>query len=569
MIMWGLADLWKQGREGGYSVRHGTRPVRDFAHPLPNRDLAESINGDNENFFEKAFPSLYPYGRGGLEAGKPNAISFREHIRWSLQYFDRRFRKHESFSFVAFGIVQRREALGAVRVQMRRKNFEREAQLMSTITAERLQAARQEEQQGGQTSDPVVRLLKKHVYASSSKVVGSDQSRYLLRSQIWSTTVMLGPPSLWMTINPSDLHDPIVQIFAGEEVDMDRFASNFGPGKDKRAKNVADDPYAAAEYFHFMVRLIFRTLFGVTVTQYQVKSRVGVLGPVSAYFGPVESQGRGTLHLHLLLWLQNAPSADEMRVLLTTEEFRNKVVAFIRANIRAYLPGLDSAKSVKAIPRDPELAFSRLPDPSSPEYDDELQRSELRLARSEQIHTCKRGRCLCPDKHGVLRCKRKAPFDCAPDDFVLPNGKWGPKRLYEYTNGWHPSILLYVRCNNDAKFLTNGSDTKNITFYITSYATKKQGKCFNLSTVLSQAYAYHMNHLDQKYIDSLRDSQRMLLLRIVHAINREQEISAPMVISYLMGWGDVYKSHNYAPVYWSSFVGALLKYYPTLKRTTR
>jgi len=82
------------------------------------------------------------------------------------------------------------------------------------------------------------------VQASASRVLGSDQTRIRLRSQIWSTSIYLNPPSLWITINPCDLHDPIAQIFAGEEIDIDNFVATIGPSKTKRAENIANDPYA-------------------------------------------------------------------------------------------------------------------------------------------------------------------------------------------------------------------------------------------------------------------------------------------------------------------------------------
>jgi hypothetical protein len=103
-------------------------------------------------------------------------------------------------------------------------------------------------------------------------------------------------------------------------------------------------------------------------------------------------------------------------------------------------------------------------------------------------------------------------------------------------NGWIPGILVNGRCNNDRKLLTNGSDTKNITFYVMTYAAKKQHKTHNLSAIMADGYAYHLTHLDSKYIDNLRDTQRLLLFRLVHAINRQQELAAPMVISYMMGY---------------------------------
>jgi len=34
-----------------------------------------------------------------------------------------------------------------------------------------------------------------------------------------------------------------------------------------------------------------------------------------------------------------------------------------------------------------------------------------------------------------------------------------------------------------------------------------------------------------------------------------------------MGWGDTYRSHHYSPVYWSSFISALLKEYPELRKS--
>ncbi|KAJ8590526.1 hypothetical protein M405DRAFT_700228, partial [Rhizopogon salebrosus TDB-379] len=119
------------------------------------------------------------------------------------------------------------------------------------------------------------------------------------------------------------------------------------------------------------------------------------------------------------------------------------------------------------------------------------------------------------------------------------------------------------RCNNDVKILTNGDDTKNLTFYVTAYQTKKQGKNYNISAVMAKGHGFHVERpKDTQYLLGLRDQQRLLLFRVMNAINREQELSAPMVISYLMGWGDTYRSHHYSPIYWSSFVNALRAEHP-------
>ena len=135
------------------------------------------------------------------------------------------------------------------------------------------------------------------------------------------------------------------------------------------------------------------------------------------------------------------------------------------------------------------------------------------------------------------------------------DGHWRAKRLYAYMNGWSPHIAICCRCNNDIKILTNGGDTKNVTWYVTGYAAKKQNKTHNMSAILARGYAFHLDH--SAYVDEIRDNQRLLLFRLVNTINREQELAAPMVVSYLMGWGDVYRSHSYIPIYWSAFNGAI------------
>lgn len=564
LMAWGLSNLWKEGKEGGYAVRHGKRPVNDFGRARQNEQSEATEEESNQpNFFEKAFPCLFPYGEGGIEGEREVSMDFGDHVRWALRYHDQRFRKHETFPFVTFGIQQRRQVLSSARLQMKRRTFERDAQMLSSLTAEKLKRAEEEEEKGLPISDPVVRLLRQHIYATGGRVTGSDQSRYQLRSQIWATSIMLNAPSLWITINPCDLHDPIAQVFAGENIDLDEFDAKLGPSKEKRAQNIAADPYAAAKFFHFLIKTIFETIFGIEVGPQRIETKPGIFGYVSAYFGVVKSQGRGSLHLHLLLWLRNTPPMEEIARLLEKEEFRQRVKTFINANIRAYLPGLESGESIREIPNDVEVAYSRPPKPDSADYVEKVVDLERRVARAKNLHTCGYRQCLIPTKKGFT-CKRRALFDKSDDDFVHEDGQWGMKRLYEFMNAWIPALTVNARCNNDGKLLTNSRETTNVSFYVTAYQTKKQGKNHNMSAILAKGFAYHSER--NTYLNSLRDQQRLLLFRLVHTINREQELAAPMVVSYLMGWGDTYRSHHYVPIYWSSFVSILMKAHPELNK---
>ena len=138
---------------------------------------------------------------------------------------------------------------------------------------------------------------------------------------IWGMCLTLGGPSLWLTINPADIHDPIAQIFVGESIDMDNFNTHLGPDSNHRAENIASNPYAAAEYFNFIINTTLETLFGISKRSSRTNSEIGVLGHLSGYFGVVEAQGRGSLHVHMLLWLANAPNIKEMHEKLQEEVF--------------------------------------------------------------------------------------------------------------------------------------------------------------------------------------------------------------------------------------------------------
>ena len=58
------------------------------------------------------------------------------------------------------------------------------------------------------------------------------------------------------------------------------------------------------------------------------KTLDGVIGPVRAYFGAVEEQGRRTLHLHMMVWLMTPPDVRQLQVLLNDPEWRCRFFRF-------------------------------------------------------------------------------------------------------------------------------------------------------------------------------------------------------------------------------------------------
>ncbi|KAL4077870.1 hypothetical protein J3A83DRAFT_4186142 [Scleroderma citrinum] len=254
---------------------------------------------------------------------KKVALRVNEKLLWNL--------RHSTSPFVAFGITQCHQVLSSTHLQIGWKTFDKDTQLLSTLTLERLQKAWEAEEKNIPVMDPLIQLLQKHVFASEN-------------------------------INLNDLWE------------------KRGPSKEKQAENMASNPYAASKFFHFLIWTILTTLFGIKATTHHVHMQMRIFGGVAGYVGLIKSQGRGTLHLHLLVWLRNMSVSGLMEELLCGEDFHQKVQNFIKENIHAYIPGFKSAEELRKIPNNTEVAYSQPPNPQSPNYDSEIVELECKVA---------------------------------------------------------------------------------------------------------------------------------------------------------------------------------------------
>lgn len=561
LMLWGLYHLWNEGHEGGYLSFYGGDLVNDFGERMPSN--ADPFG--TPNFWERTFPFLFPYGVGGPEAIRPSVLRLKDHIQLLLSSCHHRFRRHSPFLFTAFSILQKREAMYSARIQINEHASARDLALLQQLTPYDLDQARKQEEAHQPITNPLIRTLRKHVLVAGRKITGSNAQRLSWRNQIWSTTLYKNPGTIFVTLNFPDVHDPLTAKFAGIDVDLDHFNPNNGPSKVERACYVAEDPYACAEYHHFLADCVIQYLFNISVSGNKVKSGVGVLGKLDAIYGVWETQNRGSLHLHLLGWSSDAPTCSEMNQKLQDPEFRARLQEFIDSIISAYLPGFESKEVISQMEKDSEVAFSRMPNPYSPSFSQEATDIETRMVRSEQIHNCHSNRCLITNRYGRRVCKRHAPFPTSDVTTVKSDGTWVPKRLASNVVEYSPSVSVACRCNNNCKIMTNGADTLNLSFYITMYPAKKQGKDQNLSALMADGFMYHDSHPNERYQDSIEHDEELLLFRLLHTINSSQSIAAQMVVSLLMGWGDTWKTHTYTKIFWTSFLGHLFQAFPELR----
>ncbi|CAF1337139.1 unnamed protein product [Adineta steineri] len=161
-------------------------------------------------------------------------------------------------------------------------------------------------------------------------VMGSAYSRAALRNQIHGLIFNQGLPSIFMTINPADIHSRVALYFAGVNLDLDTIIPEIIPSTYERAQIIASHPVATARFFNVLISSILKCMV-----------EKGVLGPIKAYFGTVENQGRGSLHLHILMWLDHDLTPSQLKELVQNEEFRKGLLNYLEDIVKQDLSNFD------------------------------------------------------------------------------------------------------------------------------------------------------------------------------------------------------------------------------------
>ncbi|XP_037041958.1 uncharacterized protein LOC119078504 [Bradysia coprophila] len=272
---------------------------------------------DNHLLLLGLFPTLFPYGLGGPDnPDRKNKTSYKMHIQYLLSYQDKRFERHHSFIFVVFNILQRRNACYTAKLMMNQPYSQSYAQQISNVKStdveEALKIISEKNKNTTFKVNPDVNRLVKQVKAVGGNVQGSVQARSKLRVNLHSLIYNKGLPHIFLTINPADTCNPISLYICGVDIDFENVFNKFPSGY-VRSQITASHPVSTATFFNYLIENIISALI-----------MGGVLGPMDSYFGPVESQGRGSLHVHMLLWLLHKLRPKDMMEKIADPEFRKK-----------------------------------------------------------------------------------------------------------------------------------------------------------------------------------------------------------------------------------------------------
>lgn len=371
------------------------------------------------NFEELTFPWLFPYGKSGFSSSRKKKLTLNQYYKARIYNIDPRWRTDISYLMNAVNILEKNTLSQLIGVYMKvHKGFSIESPL---LTARDLQLSEINTQ------------LNENSFMFMKKIRGTAA---YWKNNLFNLLAMIrniGPPSLFITLSANDYHwkelAMTLQLCNENEIDLTSLP-----------KHVQNDPLLTAIHFDRRWRALFK---------YVLKGKTQPLGKVNDYFIRVEFQSRGSPHLHLFLWIDDAPS-------LTSAKHTTEITSYIDKVISTQIPSKES---------DPEL------------HD---------LVTKLQIHShrkyCQRGG----------KCRFHFPYKECPATRILSSIELGTnvkQKFYEtkrsvndtMVNPFNPVILRHWKANMDIQMI---GGPYGIACYICSYICKAEPD--NLKNALAE-----------------------------------------------------------------------------------
>ncbi|TEB18780.1 hypothetical protein FA13DRAFT_1580419, partial [Coprinellus micaceus] len=162
--------------------------------------------------------------------------------------------------FTAFNILQRRSMLRSVAAKTRHSWFKNVAselnQVQSDVAKVVAHKMATETLYDAPLSQHEVKVLSlmKQVQSVTRLVDGSNSSRLSMRNEARSMIISKGLPGFFVTLNPADIYNPIVQLLAGADIDIDHLLPGEVPNSYRQGLLVAKNPFLAAKFFNIYVK---------------------------------------------------------------------------------------------------------------------------------------------------------------------------------------------------------------------------------------------------------------------------------------------------------------------------
>ncbi|XP_044720112.1 ATP-dependent DNA helicase PIF1 [Hirsutella rhossiliensis] len=408
-------------------------------------------------------------GGGSQDLLSSRNMSLRTWADTVLRRHGGRFATHHIFAFLVFNMGVRSRNRRVSMLSVTRKNFRKVERIVRSLTADGLAAARAELESTGKTTDDGVKELLRSLSLYGYRQPMSRELRLSMRHKILALIVRYGVPAIWFTINPNDITNPVKLRLAAYRTRDPEAAEEFLRSLDmsfKRVRLSVSDPMSSAMFFHREMTLFF---------EHYVNAGESVFGRIGHYYGAVETNERGSLHVHGLLWLHGNAHLSSMLSDAHGEEqaaYRERIIRYVDSVFCEDLDqeGFCAVQAERSVTSD----VSSLLD-SAEQFSAGFEEEANFCAGATQIHThsptCVKYSLGNKGRRGDL-CRFKAPWKLVEETTLSQDGVLRIRRTHPMVNRWNKAIAVGLRHNHDISFIATQRKTMALVYYVTNYATK-------------------------------------------------------------------------------------------------
>ena len=553
------------------------------------------------NYFAEAFRFLFPYLRGDPNAPRPVPLSLARFVQHIYRLKDPRFRHNHAFLFLIFNVMQRNEILLKTSLKAKRGQLDRTQALLNSASAQDIvNVIKSIENPRAPVSADVkqrVDTLRRSVTANATLLPGTPDYKLKMRREIFSTMVRHGFPLFWITVNPADLHNPVfLQLAATDEGFLNRFTSLNAVDTRSQLQATCANPFRAAQLFNKTVEAF---------TAYLLPT----LGKIADYYGVVEAQGRGTLHIHMLVWVAGFQGVTGFVDRLQNEPgFQENFLRYITQAVRASLPAssveegnTDDDDLMDASPaassssstssssfssssssaasssthntldtvttrqqQQPTLAAAALQQQQPVEPAARLERSfppDLGALTNQQLADQVLTMLNSSMKHKTTHtatCFKGNSKECRLDfprklvNATTVNATTAQLQLMRddpWLVEYNSLFLLGLRCNHNIRCILENHLPLAFAYYMTAYATKTEWKPRDIYDILATSVLRYKDPADSRLSADAAKRALQSLNSLQVQVRRHTQFSAPEAINYVMDWPDHYamQRHQHLP----------------------
>ncbi|KJZ68594.1 hypothetical protein HIM_12014 [Hirsutella minnesotensis 3608] len=393
-----------------------------------------------------------------------------------------------------------------------------------------------------------------------------------MRRKIQAVNIWTGMPAIWITVNPNDVNNPVkmrLSIHRLHEHDTAKELLADLRGRYDRIALSTMDPVSAAIFFHREISLFFE--------KYVRTGQESVFGKISHYYATVETNDRGSLHLHGLLWLEGnmqLPSLVDDMAKPEEEGYRAQVVRYLDSVFHECLDE-EAGKAVRKErkPIDPVEGIMHNTEALAAVFDKESNYIAYCCQVHSHTYTCIKYslKGLAGEgapAHKRTPCRFKAPWKIVEESGFTEDGLLRIRRNHPLVNRYNKAMAVGLRHNHDVSMILTKTKGLAMVFYITNYATKLDTPMWKrlvfaadvLRQLRESAALRGANPAEQDaQREAVVNESRQFLMRAANRIFSDRQLSAVEVCYFLLGYQTDFTNvpHwsyiNLTALYWTIF----------------